>query len=556
MRPLRLGTRGSRLALAQSATVAALLRARSVDVEVVTIVTAGDTRAADAPIGEGVFVKAIEAALVSGEIDVAVHSAKDVPLESDASLTTAAFPERADPRDALVTRSGATSLDALPSGAVVGTDSPRRAGFLRALRADLRVVPLHGNVDTRLRRLDDGACDALLLACAGLDRLGFSARIGARIDPSVIPPAPGQGALAVQARRADATTLAALRALDDAAIRRAVVAERAVLRAIGGGCRAPVGVLATARDGGFDVLAGTATPGGSAREVVSAFAAATPRGLAGAALECARALMAAIPQPARALLDVRPEVDAAFDDALRTRGFRVVHAPTFRTEPAGDEGALARARAALGSYDWVVLTSKRGVAALLDGNAAPAAAVRWAAAGPATAQAIRAHQLTVSAVPDDAGARGIPDAMAELGPLHGARVLLARADAADPWLPQALERRGAVVDDVVAYRTVEGPPQLEPALRAALGDPDLAAVVFASGSAVRGLVALAGPEADRARGLAAFTIGPQTSAVAREHGFTVAAEAKASGAVALAATIAGWYETEVTRWVEAQLQNS
>jgi hydroxymethylbilane synthase len=554
MRPLRLGTRGSRLALAQSTTIADALRHRGVDVEIVTIVTAGDTRAVDAPIGEGVFVKAIEAALVSGEIDVAVHSAKDVPLESDASLTIAAFPERADPRDALVSRAGATSLEALPFGTVVGTDSPRRAGFLRTLRSDLRVVPLHGNVDTRLRRLDEGECDALLLACAGVDRLGFSERIGARIDPSAIPPAPGQGALAVQARADDETTLAALRKLDDAAVRSAVVAERAVLRAIGGGCRAPIGALATPRDGGFDVLAGTATPDGSAREVVSCYAGATPQALAEAALECARRLMRAVPQPARALLDVRPDVDAAFADALQTRGFRVLHAPAFRTEPASDGGALARARAALASYDWVVLTSKRGVAALLDGNDVPAAPVRWAAAGPTTAQALRAHHLTVSAVPPDAGARGIPDAMAELGPLRGARVLLARADAADAWLPQALEMRGAVVDDVVAYRTVEGPPQLAPALQGALADPDLAAVVFASGSAVRGLVALAGPDAQRARGLATFTIGPQTSAVAREHGFTIAAEAH--GGDALAATIVMWYETEVARWVEAQLQNS
>ncbi len=552
MRRLRLGTRGSRLALAQSATVAALLSERGVDVEVVTIVTAGDTRAQDAPIGEGVFVKAIEAALASGEIDVAVHSAKDVPLESDASLVIAAFPERADPRDALVTRGDATSLETLPAGAVVGTDSPRRAGFLRALRPDLRVVPLHGNVDTRLRRLDGGEADALLLACAGLDRLGFSARIAARIDPQVVPPAPGQGALAVQARAADADALAALRELDDAAVRGAVVTERAVLRALGGGCRAPVGALATARDGGFELVAGSATPNGNAREVVRAHVAATPHALANAALEAARALMRAVPQPARALLDPRPNPDHAFAENMRLQGFRVVHSPTFGTEPVREPGALARARAALGSYDWIVLTSRRGVAALLDDNVAPAGAARWAAAGPATAQAIRAHKLTVSAVPHDAGARGIPDAMAEHGSLSGARVLLARADAADPWLPEALQRRGALVDNVVAYRTVEGAPQLAPAVHEALRDPELDAVVFASGSAVRGLVALAGAERERALRLAAFTIGPQTSAVAREHGFTVAAEASGSGA--LAATIAGWYETEVARWVEAQLR--
>src|SRR5258706_6974654 len=166
-RPLRLGTRGSRLALVQSGIVAARLRAGGAAVEVKTIVSDGDIRSKDAPIGEGIFVTALERALIAGEIDLSVHSAKDLPLEEDPNLVIAAYPVRADARDALVTRLAERSIDDLPVGATLGPDSARRAGFLRALRPDLDVIPLHGNVDTRLRRLDSGAAEAHVLAASG-----------------------------------------------------------------------------------------------------------------------------------------------------------------------------------------------------------------------------------------------------------------------------------------------------------------------------------------------------------------------------------------------------
>src|SRR4030088_2743548 len=169
---IRLGTRGSRLALVQSELVAARLRGQGHDVELVPIVTEGDVRPIDMSPGEGVFVAAIARALLVGEVDMAVHSAKDVPLEEEPGLVIAAYPERADPRDVLITRHGGGSLASLPQGAIVGTDSPRRTGFLLAARPDLKVVPLHGNVETRLRRLDEGGADPLVLAAAGLRRPG------------------------------------------------------------------------------------------------------------------------------------------------------------------------------------------------------------------------------------------------------------------------------------------------------------------------------------------------------------------------------------------------
>ncbi len=267
MTAIRLGTRGSKLALTQSELIAERLRRAGHLVDLVPIVTEGDVRPVDMSPGEGVFVAAIARALLAGEIDIAVHSAKDVPLEEDPGLVIAAYPERADPRDALITRYGGASLGSLARGAIVGTDSPRRAGFVLAARPDLKVVPLHGNVETRLRRLDEGAADALVLAAAGIDRLGRHSRIDERFEPDVVTPAPGQGALAVQVRRSDVRLMQLVSEIDDQDIRLAVEAEREVLRATGGTCRAPVGALAAISGDELTLLAGGVNSDGSGKLV-------------------------------------------------------------------------------------------------------------------------------------------------------------------------------------------------------------------------------------------------------------------------------------------------
>lgn len=246
-RTLRIGTRASALARTQTDLVATAL---GVPTEIVPIVTAGDrSNAALTQIGgTGVFVSALRTALIAGEIDVAVHSFKDLPTAPAIGIALAAVPPREDPRDALVARDGLT-LGELPPGARVGTGSPRRAAQLNALGLGIEIVGLRGNVDTRLAKVADGSLDAVVLAYAGLRRLGRAGEVTEVLDPIQVLPAPAQGALAIECRADDDGALAVLAALDDPDSRAAVLAERALLAGLEAGCSAPVGALAVVAEG-------------------------------------------------------------------------------------------------------------------------------------------------------------------------------------------------------------------------------------------------------------------------------------------------------------------
>lgn len=241
---LRIGTRRSALATTQTGHVADALRAAGHDVEIVEITTEGDVTTA--PLsqlgGTGVFVSALREALRDERVDIAVHSLKDIPTAAEPGLTIAAIPPRVDPRDSLVARDGLT-LGELPPGSVVGTGSPRRRAQLAALGLGLDFRDIRGNVGTRLAMVGD-TVDAIVLATAGLTRLGQREVITEVLDPLQMLPAPGQGALAVECRAGDASTLAALAGLDDPDTRAAVTAERALLARLEAGCAAPVGALA------------------------------------------------------------------------------------------------------------------------------------------------------------------------------------------------------------------------------------------------------------------------------------------------------------------------
>ena len=264
---LRIGTRGSDLARWQAARVRDLLAARGVRAELVTIRTSGDEggrappRPAPGTTGKGLFTKEIEDALLAGRIDLAVHSLKDLSAQLPDRLVLAAYPEREDQRDAFVSAGGRALAD-LPPGARVGTSSLRRRAALLALRRDLDVVSLRGNVPTRVRKVGRDGLQGAVLALAGLKRLGL-ARDATPLDPLQFPPAPGQGALALEARRDDARVLEILRPLDDPAVRRAVEAERAAMVELEGGCQAAIGAWCLAEGGALMLRVSVFAPDGS-----------------------------------------------------------------------------------------------------------------------------------------------------------------------------------------------------------------------------------------------------------------------------------------------------
>ena len=254
---LRVGTRASKLARWQADWVAAQLRDRGVAVEIVELTTRGDADVSTpiADIGApGVFTKAIQTVLLAGKVDLAVHSLKDLPTDVVEGLMLAAVPVRESAADVLVAKAAATIAD-LPLGARVGTGSLRRQAQLRHLRPDLQVMAVRGNVDTRLRKLDEGECDALILAEAGLKRLGLASRIVEILPARVMMSAVGQGALGIECRVDDARTQAEIRLLDDWASRVAVMAERALLAHLKGGCLAPIGAWGRMENGRLQLSA-------------------------------------------------------------------------------------------------------------------------------------------------------------------------------------------------------------------------------------------------------------------------------------------------------------
>jgi hydroxymethylbilane synthase len=280
---LRIGTRGSRLALAQAEEVAGLLRERGHEPELVPIVTSGDRGASPAasPTGvKGLFVAEITDALARGEVDLAVHSAKDLPSEDPEGIVVGAVPERNLPYDVMVSGTGE-----VPDGATVGTSSLRRRAQLLRSRPGVRVSDTRGNVDTRLRKLEEGRLDALVLAGAGLHRLGISPRHAVPIPVDEMVPAPGQGALAVQVREADAG--GAVATIDHPPSRASFEAEREVVSLLGGGCRLPLGAYAEHREGAIRLLAVVIRPDGSDL-LWSQVEASSPRTAAGEAAQVLR----------------------------------------------------------------------------------------------------------------------------------------------------------------------------------------------------------------------------------------------------------------------------
>ena len=535
---LRLGTRGSELARTQSGHVADALRALGHEVEVVVIRSEGDvTSGSLLEIGGlGVFAAALRLALLRGEVDLVVHSLKDLPTAPVEGLTVAAVPERELPFDALCARDGLT-LDDLPALARVGTGSPRRAAQLRAKRPDLTVVEIRGNVGTRLARVHGhgstpGDLDAVVLARAGLARLG---RFDAATDILDLLPAPGQGALAVECRTADVALRTALLQIDDPETRLCVTAERTVLATLEAGCAAPVGAHAHIANGHVEFTAAVFNAEGSqqvmvrrtlplpvdagtlgrevGRELLANGAGAiTPLGASRASqledFHHEQALWA--PGTAEELVGRRvllPRPEGQLAQAIRAAGAEVDAIPVTQTRPLP---FTLPAR-----VDWLVLTSPVGVRMLTDADVDLAAlADHIAAVGPATAAAITATGATVDVVPPDKSDAGSLLAALPEGP---ASVLLAGSARAGPALASGLAERGWEVTVVPTYTTatVEDAPGIRPWT-------EYDAVVVTAGSIARAVVDLLGPPDPR---VAVVTLGEPSAAASDAVGLAVDAVA-------------------------------
>lgn len=443
---------------------------------------------------------AIEDALRSGEIDLAVHSLKDLPTDERPGLVIAAILERADPRDALITRSRG-GLASLAEGAVVGTSSPRRAAFIRALRPDVVVRDIRGNVDTRLRKVREGAYDAVLLAVAGLQRLGLEVGAGEILPLGDCPPAPGQGALALQCRADDRETLTVAASLDRAETRAAVTAERALLREMGASCEIPLGAWGRTVDGEVVLEAALVTGSFIART--------EQRGNDPEDVGCrAAAALRSAPPPERlsgTVILTRERADEVLRAALWARGLAVIELPCVRVEPLRDERPLVNALRELRAEDLLVLTSAAGVTAVQ--NAARGSVMRApvAAVGPSTAAAARAAGFDVIFV----GAGDGRSLGARL-PLPAGDVLLARSDRALRDLPEILRERGARVREVAAYVTVAEVDGHRAAAALDAASSARTCLLITSPSALEGLLDAVSKE--RLAAIPLVAIGPTTAA--------------------------------------------
>jgi len=552
------GTRGSALAQWQANHIIAALKKIAPDLQIETriIKTTGDqdqTRSLAELGGLGVFTKEIENALRAREIDLAVHSLKDLPTETANDLMIAAISAREDPRDCIVSRHH-VGLMQLPRGARIGTSSARRAAQIRALRPDAQIVPLRGNVDTRLRKAQTDEYDAVVLAAAGITRLGRANEITEYLPLDSFLPDPGQGALAIEIR-ADDTELASLVAqLDHAATRAAVTAERAFLKALGGGCRMPIGAYAEMRGDELYVRALIASDDGA--HITRGETAGDPANAEKLGVELARQLSGArqgarnepatqyatrntppvTPLSGKRILITRAHEQAnALAEKIRALGGEPIEFPTIDFAPLENFGVLDDALARLGEFDWVVFTSANGVRFVaerlraLGRDANMLASAKIAAIGPATARALQDLGLRVAFVPT----KFLGEQIAlELPIEHGQRALLLRADIASDVLERGLLARGVHVKNIEAYRTV-----MPPAQKIDLQSID--AITFTSSSTVRNFVAMQGGVSHAH----VFCIGPVTAETARDLGLRVDAVASEHTIEGLVRAMVDYYES-------------
>lgn len=533
------------MALAQAHLIAGMLAERQILSELVVIRTRGDadqTTSLAVLGGLGVFTSALQEALLRREIDLAVHSAKDLPTIEHPGLDLVAFLSRQDTRDVLISKSG-DQLSALPSGARVGTSSRRRIAQLLSVRPDLAVVDLRGNIDTRIRRATEGDLDAVILAAAGLHRLGWHDRITGYLPLDQFIPAPGQAALALEIRRNDPGLASRAAELDELAVSRCVRAERAFLRAIGAGCTTPVGALATIEGADIRLRAMVASPNLlDARWGIYDLDVAEAEEGAG---RIAREMLGLVRHDRRArgrptlggptrptVLVTRPgDSGVALGSALQQAGAVAMVEPMLQIQPTRTPVAAATiSQVHTGTFDWVVLTSANAIDGILANAADPVdpakvfAGVNVAVVGEATAARLRTLGVEPTLISRRSDAANLATELIATG-LNGKSIWLPQGNLASGDLALALRSVGATVIATEVYRA-DQPDRLTPDVRAALLQGDIDAAIFASPSAVRHLVALLGPDWSTLDDVRLVAIGPTTAAELRRLDLDVAAIAE------------------------------
>jgi hydroxymethylbilane synthase len=565
-RPIRFGTRGSALALAQTNLAAGRFRAahpgRAVEIRVISTEGDVDKTSPLAEIGgRGVFTNAIEAAILRGEVDAAIHSAKDLPSAVHPAVPIVAYPDRDDPRDVLISRHG-TTLDLLPPQPVIGTSSRRRDAQILRLRPDARIVNIRGNIDTRLRKAEGPAFDGIVLAAAGIHRMGWQDRISDTFSVERMVPSPGQGAIAIQAR-AGSDAAAVLETIDDPSVSTPVGIERAFLAAIGVGCSFPIGAYAAASDEGIRLIAMLADAAGDRLVFANErLAAGEERVHAVEIAACLRAEIGAMSGPrswngwngedtdlkgARVVV-TRPRRQAGpLIASLLQRGAEPVPLPAIRIEPIGDTAELDLAinETRRGAFDWCVFTSANAVEVFanrmeaLDVQPNQLAGMRVAAVGRATAAAVADAGLNLTVIPESATAYALAATLRQ-AMRTGSRVLYPRSATGRDVLPNELKTAGFDVLAIDAYRTLPEPNVDQRVVdRVRRGEVDL--ITFASPSSVRHVVGLLGPDCAGLNTIPVVCAGPVTAQAAREAGLLVTAVSASPDAAAMSEAIAAFW---------------
>lgn len=537
--PLRIGTRGSALALWQAETVQQLLSERFPDqkTELVIIKPEGDLDKHSSLRqigGRGVFTSALQLRMLDNEIDCAVHSCKDLPSLAPNGITITAFPQREDARDALISRHG-VGLEALPANPVIGTSSRRRSAQILQVRPDADIRELRGNIDTRLRKGESEEFDAVILAAAGLKRMGWDDRITTLLPVDVSCPAPGQGALAIETRIEPDPAWSVINKLDDGDIRTAVMVERAFLRGVGGGCSTPIGAhAAIERTHGLATVRFWGMLGSDDGSRLERMYAEWPLDVAfDYAFKAADKMMRVVAPKWTGVDVANPLKDrcvlvtgsathiASMSMALREHGAGAEVLPTVKIETT--PVALPD------QMDWLVITSKNAVPAIDWASVkAPVAAV-----GEGTADAIRAAGVEPALVAKGPGAKQLATELADQGVVDK-HLVCVLSNIARTELTDELAHTGANVSVLTGY-TNSPEADIEAGLRDRIAGGEMEAVTFASPSSVAAFVAMIGADLPALSGAAMLAIGPTTEAAMREHGLPVHASAESS-------TVAGFVE--------------